>query len=453
MNGISKRTRRLFALSLVISTAALPVRAQSPAPTGSPLLEQLQQAYESLGDRVAPAVVAIRAVREPAQPSGAPDDKAAAWASTGSGVIIRADGMILTSEHVIENALSIDVVTEDGRRFRARRVAADDRSDIAVIQVRASGLPAAMIGDVRGLRRGHIVLALGHPDGAIGDGRAAISSGIVSGIGHSSSRIDRSVIPNRGDLILFSAVVGPGNSGGPLIDIHGRVVGLVTARGIDSGTGIALPFDERSRSVVERLLAGESIEYGCVGAEFAPAPGMDVSADGATPGAWIAALAPNGPAECAGLRVGDVITYVAGQLISSGCDLLAMLRDMETGRVLSVAYVREGRRRSTTIALAPCASTASLTEQPQSIAFRGAVMASVDRRFRAYANLPRHALLVRLVGTDTPAHRAGLTPGDVIVRVEGSSITSKTVASLNNNADGDVLLGLTNGGSVLVKGP
>lgn len=452
MNGISNRARRLFAMPLVIITATLPVRAQSPAPTGSPLLEQLQQAYESLADRVAPSVVAIRAVREPAAPpSGTPDGITAA--NTGSGVIIRADGMILTSEHVIDNVLSIDVILEDGRRFRARRVATDNRSDLGVIQIRASDLPVAVIGDVRDLRRGHIVLALGHPDGAIDDGRAAISSGIVSGIGHSRGPIDRGVIPNHGDLILFSAAVGPGNSGGPLIDIHGAVVGLVTARGIDSDTGIALPFDERSRSVVERLLAGESIEYGCMGAEFAPAPGIDASADGAKPGAWIAAVAPNGPTEAAGLRVGDVITHVAGQLIFSGRDLLAMLRDMETGRVLSVAYVREGRRLHASITLAPCVSAVSITDRPQSIAFRGAVIASVDRRFREYANLPRHALLVRLVGADSPAHRAGLTPGDVIVRVEGSSITSKMVASLNNNTDGDVLLGLTNGGSVLVKGP
>ena len=145
-------------------------------------LERLQDAYASLAARVGPSVVSIRSTRSPGTLPAAARAHSGPDANIGTGFIIDADGLILTCHHVVQDAMSIDVGLSDGRRYRARRIAADPRSDLAVLRIMASGLPAVPMADVSHLRPGHIVLALGNADGVGNEGGPSLSAGLVGSI-------------------------------------------------------------------------------------------------------------------------------------------------------------------------------------------------------------------------------------------------------------------------------
>jgi S1-C subfamily serine protease len=216
-------------------TASQPSGASTaPASPGEPL-QRFQDALEALVERIGPTVVAIQTDRRPS-PGEAAAGNPLAWVASGSGVIVRGDGMVLTSQHVIEGAIAIHVTLNDGRFFRARRIAADPRADLAIIQIGADHLAAAELGDVREVRRGQIVLALGNPLGLAADGQAAVSLGIVSAIGRPlPGALGKDEDRHYGDMIQTSAAINPGHSGGPLVDIprarHWRADRLDRGRG------------------------------------------------------------------------------------------------------------------------------------------------------------------------------------------------------------------------------
>lgn len=462
-NGV---TRRILAASILTSLIthgpAAPAQADDPPAAGeaTAFLARLQDAYAALADRTGPSVVAIRAT---CSAPGSADASAAAGpiVQTGTGVILRSDGTILTSQHVIAGAMTIDVVLHDGRRCRARLLAADARSDLAVVRVRAGRLVPAALGDARTLRPGHIVMAMAGPHGAASGGSAALSAGLVGAttrplpvaLGAADDR-------DYGDMIQFSAPVGPGNSGGPLIDIHGRVVGIVTARGVAPGGGgaggFAVPITPRTRLIIDCLIAGETIAYGYLGADVVPTPTGLADPDGPAErrGAMIAAVEADGPADRAGLCEGDVITRLDGLPVASPHELVRLIGQFVVGSTMVIEYVRDAETHRTTVALAARAKPAMRAADAAAVMrvnFRGAVLEPLSPSMRTYSNLPRGALIVLGVGTATPADRAGLSPGDVVVRVNGAPLSSRGASAFKDRSTSEVLLGLANGGSILVR--
>jgi serine protease Do len=451
-------------LSALLNSGALvaqtpPADSKNPA-IGEPasFLEQLQTAFEDLAARVGPAVVTIRAELGPGDPKTAAASSSDAWVSEGVGVIVRPDGVILTSQHVVAGASLIRATLQDGRCLRAAVVGTDARADLAVLRVQADNLAAAELGDAAGLRRGHLVLAFGSPLGVAADGRTALNQGVVAAIGRPlPDSLGKTEDRYYGDMIQTTIRVRPGDSGGPLIDIHGRVVGLITVMGgadaARDGIGLAVPLDGRAMGIVQKLAEGRRVAYGYMGIEVGEAKGFGVQANRAASdrGVRVDSVLPNGPAARAGLREGDVILSIDGTAVRSPDQFVQLVGGLGPGRNVQIQYQRESRRDKAVVELAPRPQPSQQEAGPQrTITFRGALLGEVNQAMRAASNIPESALLVIMVNTGSPAHRAGLTPGDVIVRVDGESLRLDSPVRLVGLRE-DVLLGLANGSSVLVR--
>lgn len=425
-------------------------------PDARTVVDSLQLVIDQLVHRVGRAVVAIETDRSPGS-LGRDAGEPRAWTSTGSGVIIRPDGMILTSQHVLADALAVHVTLHDGRRCRGRIVSMDARADLAIIQINADKLEPAELGDVRSIRRGHIVFALGNPLGLAADGQAAVSMGLISAIGRplpGSTGVDEDRY--YGDMIQTSAAIHPGHSGGPLVDIQGRVIGVLTAVSTTVGGGeglaFAVPISDRTRLVIDRLLAGRSVEYGYLGAEVSTLTQSQRIEAGLAgdAGVLVDSVTPGGPARETGLRRGDIVLTVDEQQICSADEFIQHVGSIEPGVSVDITYQRGAEHFTSTLTVARRPLTGE-DEGPRSIAFRGAVLGQVDAALRQRSNLPEHSLLVMMVGGESPAGRAGLSPGDVVVRIDGDLLTADSAAALAERSD-DCLLGLANGGSLIVRG-
>lgn len=462
----------IFAHSIVAAHEPMDLRGDSPAPESwsarfmfpsearpdpQTLVESFQSVIDRLVRRVGRSVVAIEIDRSPGS-LGRDAAEPRAWTSTGSGVLIRDDGMILTSQHVLADALAVHVILHDGRRCRGRVVSSDARADLAVVQIITEGLEAVEMGDVKNLRRGHFVFALGNPMGLAADGQAAVTMGLVSAIGRplpGSTGLEEDRY--YGDMIQTSAAIHPGHSGGPLVDIHGRLVGVLTAVSTTFGGGeglaFAVPISARTRLVIARLLEGRPVEYGYLGVEVSTLSAVQrreakVSADG---GVLVDSVTPDGPARQTGLKRGDILLTVDDQQVGSADEFIQIVGSLEPGVMIDVAYLRAGEQFTSTLSVARRPPT-GIDEGPRSIAFRGAVLKQVDSGIRQRSNLPEHALLVMMVGGDSAADRAGLSPGDVIVRIDGDLLSAESKIQLSERTD-DCLIGLANGGSLIVRGP
>jgi putative serine protease PepD len=279
---------------------------------------------------------------------------------TGSGVVLRSDGYVLTNNHVVASAAdggTITVAFNDGSvDLPARVVGRDPETDLAVIRVvGARHLTPATLGSSSDLAVGDPVVAIGSPLGLAG----TVTSGIISAL-------DRTVrVPGEGgttapplfDAIQTDAAINPGNSGGPLVDLAGRVIGInsaiasLSAGAADNqagsiGVGFAIPVDE-ARSIAQQLIRTGRAAHPVIGVQA-----MTVGSDGNGPrGAKVQSLVPGGAAKAAGLRVGDVITAVGGRAVTSVDELVVALRTHDVGERVKLSIVRDGGRLSLTVVL------------------------------------------------------------------------------------------------------
>jgi len=314
------------------------------------------------------------------------------------------------------------------------------------------------LGDVRDVRRGHIVFALGNPLGLAGDGQTAVSQGLVSAIGRPlPETFGRSEDRYYGDMIQTSARVSPGNSGGPLIDIHGRVIGIVTlvgspVGGRGDGIGFAVPIGPDSKAVIKRLLEGRQVEYGYIGVQVSTPTDVQIRAAGLSDrsAALIDSVLADGPADREGLQGGDLIVFVNKTAVQSADHFVRLIGAAGPGQEVEITFIRASKRHNATVKLARRRSPDSQHLSRRTVTFRGATLSEVDPAMHDWGNLPGYALLVLMVNDGSPADHAGLTPGDIIVRIEGQHLTPEASARLGE-LSGDVLLGLANGGSALIK--
>ena len=277
----------------------------------------------------------------------------------GSGVIISEDGYILTNNHVIEGQSSIKVTTSDGQEYDATVVGADDKTDIAVLKIEASGLTPAVIGDSDSLVVGETAVAVGNPLGELG---GTVTDGIISAL-------DREVTVEGKNMTLLqtSAAVSPGNSGGGLFNEKGELVGIVNAKsGGDNveGIGFAVPINT-AMEVAEQLIANGYVSG-------RPAMGIQViaitdlqtamQAGVSQLGVYVQSVDPGSAAEQAGLQVGDLFVSVDGTAVPTTSDVTAVLDEHQVGDVIEVQVVRDKQVLSLNVTLQE--KTAGTTAQP-----------------------------------------------------------------------------------------
>ncbi len=298
------------------------------------LLDAYSRAVVIVVEKVGPAVVSI-GVKKRARSSRIGQEGA------GSGVIIAPDGFVLTNSHVVEQADGVEVRLTDGRTFSANIVGSDPATDLAVVRAEASGLPAAELGDSNSLRAGQLAIAIGNPLGF----QSTVSTGVISALGRALRSQSGRLIEN---VIQTDVPLNPGNSGGPLVDSRGRVIGINTAViFMAQGISFAVPVNTAKWVVGELVIRGKVRRaYLGIAGQARPISRRaqrrfqvrDATA------VEVISIEERGPASKAGLREGDVIVAVNGHAVASVDDIHRLLTGWTAGSPLSLTILRKGEQ-------------------------------------------------------------------------------------------------------------
>jgi S1-C subfamily serine protease len=300
------------------------------------LFDAYSRAVVGAVERVAPAVVSID-VRQ----RGSKARRSRAQAGTGSGFVFAADGLILTNSHVVEQADDISVTLPDGRECTADLIGQDPDTDVAVVRITAPDLAAVEFGDSRALRAGQLVIAIGNPYGF----QHSVSSGVVSALGRSLRAKSGRLIEH---VIQTDAALNPGNSGGPLVDSTGRVVGVNTAI-IAGGQGLSFAVPIRTvETVLPALLRDGRVRRGYLGVAGQDVPLLRRVSRfhklTQTAGVLVISLEADGPARAAGLREGDILVSLDTQAVTSLDDVHRLLTEECIGHRVILGVLRGTER-------------------------------------------------------------------------------------------------------------
>lgn len=382
-------------------------------------------------EQVLPAVVSIEA-RD--SRSSSRRQMGATPAGLGSGFIIRADGLIVTNAHVVSHHDSFRVHLKDGQVFEADVIGSDPQTDVALLSLRgAKDLPIARLGQSEGLAVGDWVIAVGNPLGL----EQSVTRGIVSAKGRGSLGL---YADGYADFVQTDAAISPGNSGGPLFNLKGEVVGMNTAvSGIGQGLGFALPIDQ-VKSVLEPLRSKGKVNrgwLGITGRDQALRPGQQPRH-----GAPIAEVHPSTPAAKAGLRGGDLVTSVDGRTVDDFDDLRGRIGEHPPGDKVRLKVLRDGKVVKVDAVLSQRPSPTDLSRyshatprvQPKAQP-RGRTIPRAPTQRKPPAILgveietTEAGVRVRRVQAGSLAARLGLRPGDILEQLNGHAISkAKDVA-------------------------
>ena len=297
------------------------------------LLDAYSRAVIQVVERVGPTVVAINVRKKylSRRPGGE---------GSGSGVIITPDGFVLTNNHVVEDSDELELTLTDGRSFPAQHIGADPATDLAVIRISDGSLPAVELGDSDRLRVGQMVIAIGNPLGF----QSTVSAGVISALGRSLRSQSGRLIDS---VIQTDVALNPGNSGGPLVDSRGRVIGINTAMiYMAQGISFAIPINTARWVVTELVVHGKVRRaYLGVGAQSRPVNrrvqhSLSLEADSLVE---VVTVEKNGPAERAGLETGDCIFSLNDEQVATVDDLHRLLSRWPSGSPLEVKFLRNGR--------------------------------------------------------------------------------------------------------------
>jgi serine protease Do len=343
---------------LFVSCSATFAQSQTSSKYSIGDMKALESSFVQLSDTVRPSVVAIRAYQVRAGKEA--DTRLKVPVSQGSGFIIDSDGFIATNMHVIDSGHVLSVTLYDGTTYDATLVQKDERADLAVLSIDAKHLPAIRWGDAARVRVNQWAFACGNPFGlANRSGQPSITYGVVSALGRDmTERIAEDTnIHYYGNLIETSAAINPGSSGGPLFNLDGEAIGVVTAiqtsTGVNEGMGFAIPIDVNTRRILEKLKRGEAVRYGYlgVGVDDVEAPTSARVADmRRVRGARITKVEPsNGPAALAGLSPDDVVIEFNGTPIENRDHLIRVVGFTPVGTEATVKYLRKHVERKATL--------------------------------------------------------------------------------------------------------
>ncbi len=341
----------------------------------------------------------------------------------GSGFILTSDGFIMTNAHVVEGADEVMVTLTDDREFKAKIIGADKRTDVAVVKIEATGLPAVKVGDVNRLKVGEWVMAIGSPFGL----KNTVTAGIVS----AKQRDTGDYLP----FIQTDVAINPGNSGGPLINLRGEVIGvnsqIYSRSGGFMGISFAIPMDEAIR-VSDQLRVSGRVARGRIGVQIdqvtkdvAEAIGM-----GKPAGALIRGVESGSPAEKAGIEAGDIITRFEGKTLEKHSDLPRQVGNTKPGTRSTLTVFRRGATKELTVTIgemepeAVAARPAAPVEKPKATAAAQSLGLTVSEVTDAQKRELKLRGGVKVDAVADVAARAGIREGDVIVGIANTEIGS-----------------------------
>ena len=457
----SGRARAIGALLAVLLVSPLTVPSASAQTSAAPpaIPGALPESYPwmRLAETLTPAVVNVRTTgeaargqemvpepfRRPQPPEGRErtPERPRQMRGLGSGFVIDPTGYIVTNHHVVDSAKAIEVTLSDGRKLAAKLVGSDPETDIALIKVEATGLPAIALGSSGELRVAEPVMAIGNPFGL----DHTVTVGIISGTGRviGAGRYD--------DFLQTDAAINPGNSGGPLINTRGEAVGIATAiasrSGGFQGVGFAIPID-LAKPIVQQLRTAGKVTRGWLGVSIQPLTPELAKSFGVTEtkGALVASVQDGSPAERAGVKPGDVIVRYDGKPVDSPRALPGLVANTEIGKAVDLSVVRDGSVRALKV------TVGNMTDARQASAPGGRATASrAADRLGVELQQADKGVVVTDVKPDSPADQAGLAEGDIIrevnrTRVERMEDLEKAMSRDSGNGK-QVLLRVERAGS------
>lgn len=398
------------------------------APSLAPMLETVTSAVVNIG------VVRSQRMPEVFQffgESGEPPVRRSRGA--GSGVVVDAEqGYIISNHHVVANADSITVSLQDGRVFEADLIGSDERTDIALLQIEADSLSDLPFAEADNLRVGDYVVAIGNPFG-IGQ---TVTQGIISALGRAGINNE-----NYEDFIQTDAAINVGNSGGALVDLNGRLVGINTAiisgSGTNSGVGFAVPVDMVS-AVMDHLERDGEVRRGQLGViirDHTPIleEGLEL---GASEGALITQVAPGSAADRAGLQVSDLVVGIEGEEVTSSRDLRNAIGLAGVGRDLTLTIMRDGEEREVVATILGEEPAGSVAENGEDRTERNL---QDPRFFGAVLEETSNGIMIGNLDNRSRAAAAGLRPGDQILAINRQSVESLSDVNEILNQDPSVI--------------
>src|SRR5512138_2640920 len=407
---------------------------QRPAPKADPraVLRAMEEAFSAVADRATPAVVHVSTVPKKAPP-GVQEDAPERFKeffgdefydryfrrrpredarATGSGVLVDPRGYILTNNHVIENAQEIIVRLSDQRKFTARLVGRDPKTDLAVLKVDAPApLPVADLGDSGHLRVAQWAIAIGNPFGL----DRTVTVGIVSATAR--TRVGGTQYDN---FIQTDASINPGNSGGPLLNIDGKVIGINTAIvAAGQGIGFSIPINQ-AKDVMQQLITRGKVVRGWLGIVIQDVTDQLAGSFGVKEreGVLVAEVMKGSPAEAAGLKAGDVVVDLSGTPIKEVPDLQRRIAAIRPGQTMKLTVIRDKKPVPITVKIGEMPADEPLVAEAPGNDEWGLNVESLTGDAALRLDLPvSRGLLVTEVQPGSPAEKAGLRRGDVILEI------------------------------------
>lgn len=454
---MKKTTLAMSALALSLSLALSPLSASAAETASSATTAQQMPSLAPMLEKVMPSVVSINVegsttVNTPrmgrnfqqffgdnspfcqdgspfqnspfcqgAAPDGGQGGQQQKFQALGSGVVIdAAKGYVVTNNHVVDNATTIKVQLSDGRKFDAKVVGKDPRSDIALIQIQdPKNLTAIKMADSDALRVGDYTVAIGNPFG-LGE---TVTSGIVSALGRSGLNVE-----NYENFIQTDAAINRGNSGGALVNLNGELIGINTAilapDGGNIGIGFAIPSNMVKNLTSQMVQFGQVKrgELGIMGTELNSELAKAMKVD-AQRGAFVSQVMPNSSAAKAGIKAGDVITSLNGKQISSFAALRAQVGTMPIGSKISLGLLRDGKPVTVNLEL----QQSSQNQVESSSIFSGIEGAEMSNKGQD------KGVVVNTVKAGSPAAQIGLKKGDLIIGANQQAV--KNIAELRKILD------------------
>jgi len=438
--------RSLGAVSAVVVLASIagfaggrtttPVAAQVEAPIVQNQPQRvagMQSSYGGVVRQVAPAVVTVRvessaSAARPTLPDGFAPRRGGGRESLGSGVVIRADGYVLTNHHVVAGADRVQVELADRRSFEAAVVGSDAASDLAVLKIEARGLTTLPFGDSEQVQVGDVVLALGNP---LGLGQT-VTMGIVSAKGRATGLGDGSYE----DFIQTDAPINQGNSGGALVSVQGELIGInsqiLSPSGGNIGVAFAIP-STMARAISDQLIQDGVVHRSKLGVTVQPMTADLAASLGLSEvrGALVSAVEAGSPADQAGVRQGDVIASFQGRPVLDANAVRNQVATTKPGSIVSFNLLRNGREEAISARLVERESGHEKSPRPPQLSSSpnpalGVTVQPLTATFAVRIGLPQTmtGLLITDVDGGSAAAEAGLQPGDVITQINGKEIQS-----------------------------
>lgn len=371
----------------------------------------------------------------------------------GTGIIIKANGVILTNNHVIDGAETIKVKLADGREFDGRVKGSDPRSDLALVTIDAKDLPTVKLGDSDNTKVGEWVIAMGNPYGF----DYTVTAGIISAKGRKVTDSDRFE-----DFLQTDASINPGNSGGPLLNLDGEVIGINTMiAGIGTGIGFAIP-STLAQSIADQLLTSGKVVRPWMGVGIQPVTqemAQSLGIDAQKGGAIVNQVQPGSPAEKAGMQRGDVVVKVENEKISDADDLVRAVQTRKVGEELKVVVIRDNKEKTLKV------TTEAMPESPREALAQGPgndaggavdklgveVKGMTNEMAQRYGLRNSEGVVITDIKPDSVCARAGLREGDVVLEVNRRPISNvNDFTQMAGTADrGTLLLLISREGTTL----